>query len=157
MGLGEMARERNAKYYSDRLRRDFPTIFTEMKAGKYKSTRAAAIAAGLVSPPTPFTVLKREWKKADRTEKRKFASWLKSELKASPAPIADAAGHLRQRVALFISRWLILNDSKPGRIMKEMGFSLYNTRLAAALSRGEPLTPDQISKLDSWLVKQGFS
>jgi hypothetical protein len=50
-----------------------------MKAGEFGSVRQAAIAAGLVHPPTPLELLKRAWNKASKAERKKFQAWIKNE------------------------------------------------------------------------------
>lgn len=57
-----------ADYLTARIARDRPDILERMKAGAYPSVRQAAIAAGIVRPPTPLDMLKRAWAKASKKE-----------------------------------------------------------------------------------------
>ena len=46
-------RGNRSTYLTRRIARDHPKILEQMKAGKFKSVRAAAKAAGIVKEPTP--------------------------------------------------------------------------------------------------------
>jgi hypothetical protein len=46
--------ERGAEYLTARIARDAPEVLERMKAGEFTSVRAAAIAAGVVTPKTPM-------------------------------------------------------------------------------------------------------
>jgi hypothetical protein len=112
-----MKKKRDARYYKARLAREYPAIFAEIHSGGL-SVRAASAKAGLIHLPTRLDALKREWKKADRVEQRRFVIWAKAEeVKARGAtvrPIADSAGHLRADAVKFLSDWITTNRSKPG-------------------------------------------
>ena len=49
----------NVPYLVRRLKRDHPEIIADLIAGKYRSARAAGIAAGIVRVPTPLQVILR--------------------------------------------------------------------------------------------------
>jgi hypothetical protein len=66
----------SAEYYTARIARDRPDILEEMKAGKYKSVRAAAKAAGIIKEETPLDLLKRAWAKASTDEQQDFLRWI---------------------------------------------------------------------------------
>jgi hypothetical protein len=59
-------------YLTARIARDRPDILEEMKAGKYKSVRAAAKAAGIIKETTPLDLLNRAWAKASADERQQF-------------------------------------------------------------------------------------
>lgn len=61
-----------AEYLIRRLKRDAPEIAKALARGEYKSARAAAIAAGIVHPPTPYQILCRAWNKASKEEIDRF-------------------------------------------------------------------------------------
>lgn len=63
---------RGAAYLAARLKRDHADIAAQLAAGKFKSVRAAAIAAGIVKPPTPLDLLRRDWSKASDVERAEF-------------------------------------------------------------------------------------
>jgi hypothetical protein len=150
-----MKKKRDSAYYKKRLAKDHPTLFAEVRAGRL-SVRAASAKAGLIRLPTRLDALKREWNKASKSQRDEFDEWLKTGApKRIAKSIADADGRLRSDVRAFLSHWLKSNKSKPGRIMKQMGLSLYDIRLSMAIFGGHELPPEVISKLDDWLTKRG--
>jgi hypothetical protein len=154
-----MSKRRDSAYYDGRLKRDFPTIFSDLRAGKFKSVRQAAAAAGLIHLPTRVDALKREWKRATTREKNEFVAWTKGRKATSAAPsmpIIDTAGHLKPAVIRFISDWTRDKRITPGKIMKEMGFSNFDYTLSHALRLGAPIRPAAILPLESWLIRKGF-
>ena len=58
-------------YTCERLRRESPELFEEVKAGRI-SANAAAIKAGIRKKPTPLKELLRWWKKATAAERNEF-------------------------------------------------------------------------------------
>ena len=152
-----MTGKRGAAYYRARLRRDRPTIFADLSSGKFVSVREAAAAAGLIHLPSRLDALKREWRGASGAQHVEFLKWLKAgALKRVGRPIADADGRLRSDVRAFLSHWVESHRSKPGRIMKEIGFSGFDYTLSWAISDGHALRPAVIPKLSDWLTKQGY-
>lgn len=154
-----MKKKRDAAYYKGRLARDHPLIFAEIRSRRL-SVRAASAKAGLIHLPSQFDALKREWKKANSVERRLFANWLRAEVakaRGAPArPIADAHGHLLPYAARFLSGWVRSNRSKPDRIMKQIGFRVFDWRLAHAIDHGGTLRQEIIDKLEPWMVRNGF-
>ena len=55
-----------------RLKRDAPDIAAALGRGEYRSARAAAIAAGIVKPPTALDQLRRAWRRATPDERQTF-------------------------------------------------------------------------------------
>jgi hypothetical protein len=158
-----LTKKRDAAYYEARLKRDYPKEFAELRAGRFRSVRQAAAAAGLIHLPTRFDALKREWKRAGRRERSDFLVWVrKSILAAAPAhhpakpSIIDSAGHLKPAVVKFIEDWAAAKRITPGKIMKEIGFSNYDATLAFALKRGNPIRSEVLMPLQGWLVRNGF-
>lgn len=47
--------DRGADYLLDRIERDFPETYQDVKAGKFRSTRQAAISVGIVKPSDQWT------------------------------------------------------------------------------------------------------
>jgi hypothetical protein len=152
-------KKRDSAYYRGRLAKDHPAIFAEVVAGRL-SVRAASAKAGLIHLPTRLDALKREWKRSKLAQKRDFLIWVKAEeagVRARSAPpIADSAGHLRPDVAKFLSDWVTTNRSKPGRIMKQIGFPVFDWTLAHAINHRGALRKEVIDKLAPWVVKNGF-
>ena len=147
-----MTKRRDAAYYEGRLKRDYPKEFAELRAGRFKSVRQAAAAAGLIHLPTRLDALKREWNRAVKDERVDFLAWVRASLLGAkraiaPAkrPIIDGAGHLKPAVIKFISDWTVSKRVRPGKIMKEIGFSNYDATLAFV-----------ILPLERWLARNGF-
>jgi hypothetical protein len=65
----------SAAYLAARLRRDFPEIADKLAAGKFKSVRAAAIAAGLITPKNPLEQIQKLWAKLDRAGREAHLDW----------------------------------------------------------------------------------
>jgi hypothetical protein len=66
---------RNA-YLRARLERDHPEILEALEQGRYRSVRAAAIAAGIVRVPTPLEVAKKAYGKLSHSERQEFWNWV---------------------------------------------------------------------------------
>ena len=64
-------------YLAARINRDHPEIAERVKAGEFKSIRAAAIVAGIVKVKTPLERLFAEWKKASQEERAEFLKSIK--------------------------------------------------------------------------------
>lgn len=62
----------DSTYLTRRLMRDRPDLFERLKAGEFKSVRAAAIEAGIVKVPTVLQQFMRLWKKASPTERQQI-------------------------------------------------------------------------------------
>ena len=65
-----------ASYLLARLAKHHPQILDAFERGEYPSARAAAIAAGIIKPPTPYDVLCRAWKKASEDQRQRFKLWI---------------------------------------------------------------------------------
>jgi hypothetical protein len=61
-----------------RINRDHPEIAERVKAGEFRSIRAAAIVAGIVKVKTPLERLFAEWKKASQEERDEFLKSIKA-------------------------------------------------------------------------------
>jgi len=55
-GFSDSTQGNSAEYLTARIARDRPDILDDMKAGKYRSVRAAAIDAGIVKPVQRFSM-----------------------------------------------------------------------------------------------------
>jgi hypothetical protein len=156
-----MAGKRDSKYFKRRLERDYPKAYSRLLAGRYPSVRAAAIDVGLIKRPTRFDALKREWSAATIAEKRQFTAWLRAETAKSvaarrPPDITDAKGALRADVVDFLKDWTKRQRLRPGQIMKQLGFSNFDARLAEAMNAPRPLATEVVDRLKPWLATQGF-
>lgn len=157
-----MSKKRDSAYYKRQLERRFPKLFADLTSGKIGSVRQAAGAAGLIHLPTRLDALKREWKKAGKSDRRAFVVWLRGTIVSPPAvrpikrSIIDPGGHLRPAVVKFISDWTVAQRITPGKIMKEIGFKNYDATLALALKRGKPIRSEVLIPLEGWLARNGF-
>lgn len=61
-----------AVYLRARLARDHPAILAALNRGKYRSVRAAAIAAGIIRPASALDLLRRAWRRATPAERQTF-------------------------------------------------------------------------------------
>ena len=71
------ARGNSKEFLAARINRDHPEIAERVKAGEFKSIRAAAIVAGIVKVKTPLERLFAEWKKASQEERAEFLKSIK--------------------------------------------------------------------------------
>jgi hypothetical protein len=62
----------SAAYLAGVLKRDHPEISEQLAAGKFRSVRAAAKAAGIVEDPDALDQLRRWWKKASEEQRATF-------------------------------------------------------------------------------------
>jgi hypothetical protein len=71
------------EYWLGRLARDRPDILEEMKQGKYRSVKAAVVAAGWLKQQTTVDRMRKLWQKATERERQAFAvevmGWLLSQ------------------------------------------------------------------------------
>ena len=57
-----------------RLKRDHPDIAERLAAGEFHSARAAAIAAGIIVPPTPLDQVLRAFRRLSAEDQAAFAA-----------------------------------------------------------------------------------
>jgi hypothetical protein len=151
-------KKRDAAYYRARLKREFPTIFADLSAGRIKSVRQAAARAGLIQLPTRADALIRDWKRATPAERERFRDWL-SRTRTGLTKVrqaTDASGILKPAAVTYIEDWLRANGGTPGQIMKKLGFSNFDSRLAQSINRKTPLPAEVRHRLQAWLTKEGF-
>jgi hypothetical protein len=157
-----MTKKRDSNYYKERLKRDFPPIFADWRAGKFKSVRQAAAFAGLIRLPTRVDALKREWKRAAPAQRKAFLTWVNTtgiglkKVTGIKPPIADAGRYLKPDVIAVIRKWLAANHAKISDIVRDMGLSPLDGSLALALKGVYRLHRDTIAKLEIWLKLQGL-
>ena len=150
--------KRDGAYFRERLRKDHPLVYRDLISGKYASIRAAALAAGLIRARTRLQALKWEWNTATAAERRKFVDWLTGPGGKRPLKtphIANSEGKLLPHVSASLVKWLKDHRSKPGRIMKEIGGSNFDYRMARALA-GDPLPRPVIDDLATWMRGKGL-
>ena len=71
----------SASYLARRILRDDPDVFAKLEAGEFPSVRQAAIAAGIITPPTPLEAAKKaagKLSKRDRSKLREFLDELEA-------------------------------------------------------------------------------
>lgn len=151
---------RDNAYYEARLERDHPTIYTDLKAGKYRTVTDAALAAGLKTKRSRLHELKNAWAKSSHSEQREFLKWLGASgtvmhpASAAPIPFSPIAIN-RCLVPLAVARIdeiMSRRHLKMGDVMAEMGFRRLNASLGMALLRGTQLQPNLIVALEKWLA-----
>lgn len=71
--------KRDAEYLTARIKRDRPDILEKMKAGKYKSVRAAAKDAGIVKELSALEKMQRLWRKLGADEQEQFLVWVSEQ------------------------------------------------------------------------------
>jgi hypothetical protein len=64
--------DRGSAYLLRRLARDHPEILAQYERGEFKSARAAAITAGIVTPLTPYQIVLRQLPKLTDEERAQF-------------------------------------------------------------------------------------
>lgn len=156
--------KRDNAYYQRQLEGRFPTIYSDLLAGKYRSLREALIEAGIKKPRSPLNELKNGWRKASPTERREFLNWLRAQTgmvitgssATSPGTskrVVAVDGRLeswaRRRIEDIISH----RRMKLGDVMSELGFKELNASLGRSLARGSKLQPEMVSALEDWLEK----
>ncbi|GGB03580.1 hypothetical protein GCM10011491_34690 [Brucella endophytica] len=151
---------RDSAYYEERLKRDHPFVYADLKSGKYLTVTDAAIAAGLKKVRTRLQELRNAWTKADAVEQADFLRWLAaSGVALSPAPssagLAFAVASNRRltpAAVLRVNEIMTKRHMQPGDLMAEMGYPKLNTSVSTALIRGRKLQPDVIVALEKWLI-----
>lgn len=151
--------KRDSAYYEERLKRDHPTIYADLRAGRHRTVADAAIAAGMKKVRTRLHELKNAWSKADAAEQRDFLRWLAAAGVSLPAATGTSSSStsitIDRRLTAAASRRIeeiVLKRSlKAGDVMAELGFSKLNASVGMALARGTQLRPDVIAALEKWI------
>ncbi|WP_018389273.1 hypothetical protein [Ancylobacter sp. FA202] len=177
-----MAKRDNA-YYRRRLETEHPTIFQDLKDGKYASEREAFVAAGLRSERTRLHELKNAWRKSSRAEQAAFMQWLKLEYArlrgaaamsvapstapptapptapgTSSAAAVDSLGHVMPWAKARIQQLMARRGLKLGDVMAEMGFKKLNPSLALALNQDSRLRDVRMVRaVEKWIREQDGS
>lgn len=151
---------RDNAYYEARLQRDFPAIYADLQAGKYKTITEATIAAGLKKSRTRLHELKNAFDKPSKSEQTAFLGWLTAQgysISASSASGITSStiatdGRLVPAAKNRIEQIIVRRHLKIGDVMAEMGFPKLNASLGRALHRGDRLQPDVITALAGWMT-----
>lgn len=159
---------RDAAYYENRLKRDCPTIYADLVAGKYQTVTEAAIAAGLKKPRTRLHELKNAWEKASPSEKKAFLAWLRTSVGATagrqaktiriaplPASPVDSDGFIKSWAKKRIHDIMTARSIDIRKIRNETGLSIFDTSLESALQQhsGRRLKRQtSITALKKWLT-----
>jgi hypothetical protein len=72
-------RGESAAYLAARLKRDHQEIAERLARGEFRSIRAAAIEAGIITPPTPLDRLRKAWAKASDEERAIFRTEIEAK------------------------------------------------------------------------------
>jgi hypothetical protein len=73
-----------AAYLVRRLKRDAPDIAEQLVRGEFRSTHAAALAAGIIRPPDPVAAIQRAYARLTPEQQRVIRKWV--------AELNDSAG-----------------------------------------------------------------
>lgn len=144
--------DRGNSYLLKQMKSRFPAIYADYQAGKYRSVRAAAIAAGLRQPTKELNVLKGAWRRASKKEQRAFLDWIGT--RATPVasmPVVDAERRLLPTAKRRIQFIMVRRNLKQGDVMHEMGFKKLNASLGMALNNDTRLDPNLVRSLEKWL------
>lgn len=154
--------KRDNAYYEQQLKRRFPALHSDYRAGKYSSLREALIAAGIKQPRSRLHELKNAWLKATSAEQREFLRWLRIHGGIAAIPPGTARGPGSHPIAVDrrLEAWatsrikviMAKRNLTMGAVMHEMGFKRLNPSLGLALARGDRLRPDVIAALENWLM-----
>lgn len=153
---------RDRAYYEERLKRDHPSVYADLKAGKHHTVTDAAIAAGLKKVRTRLLELKNAWAKAHPREQDAFLKWLKVSGAVPPGfpaatPVIGPAGlaidrQLTPAACRRIKLIMLKRHLAVGELMVELGYPALNASVGMALARGTRLQPDVIAALEKWLA-----
>lgn len=122
----------NAAYLTARIKRDRPDILEDMKQGKYKSVRKAAIDAGIIYKPHPEDAdlerLVGAWRAASVESRQIFLALVADDIDAPPKkrgmqPWSPAAGAEISDLEALINAGETLNS-----IAGKIGVSLRTVR-----------------------------
>lgn len=160
--------KRGRSHYKKRLKKEFPEIHADLRAGKYRTVAEAAVAAGIKKNRSRLGELKDAWTKASRSEREDFLTWLGKEDKppalttsalpsspkfVGPRTSSIAAGrYLLPQAAARIEQIMIRRRMKPTDVMAEMGFDKRDASLGRALIQGWSLRLAVIAELERWLT-----
>lgn len=167
--------KRDNDYYLQRLRDDFPAIYADYLAGKFKNAAAAIVAAGLRRPKSGLDHLHAAWKKASAPERNTFkvqigcagsgtTTGVQTNSSSPPAPSsparASAAGATRIHTDGYLSKGAIAHiatvmarrSMKIGDVMAEMGFKKLNPSVGLAMNQGSQIRDLAVlTALETWL------
>lgn len=161
--------KRDNQYYLDRLRNEYPAVFADFQAGKFKSAAEALVAAGLRKPRSQLDVLSSAWSKASPTERDAFKVLIGC---VAPAPVsvvpavvsaviapptlarpARGKSYLTPTLAAEVKAIMDRRRLKVGEVMREIGFSHLDASLGRAIARGDQIQNRMISALEIWVKK----
>jgi hypothetical protein len=74
----------SSSYLAARLNRDHPDIAARVEAGEFRSMRAAAIEAGIISVPTRIQLAQKAFVRMSREDQLQFAAWLTDQMFSNP-------------------------------------------------------------------------
>ena len=150
--------DRSNAYYENILASSNPAIFSDYRAGMYRSLRQALLAAGIKKIRTRDQELKNAWQKASKAERQEFMRWLSAQ-SGLVTPSGAKVGNPPLAVERRLEPWAITRINaimrarhlSSGDVMKEIGFSNLDPSLGFALIRGLRLQPTVLTALETWL------
>lgn len=154
------SQKRDSSYYEERLKKEFPAIYTGLQAGKHRTVTDAAIAAGLKKPRTRLHELTNAWNKASHSEQADFLNFLRASgvISSPAAPIVAGStiavhGILTPAAVSRIQHIMTVRRLRMGMVMAELGSSRLDASVGMAMKRGTRVRADVVSALEDWLDK----
>lgn len=152
---------RNNAYYEERLQHEHPSIYADLKAGKYEGLHDALIAVGLKKPRSRLHELKNAWQKATPQERDEFEKWLLAQSGIKMPHPSSAGAKLPVAIDRRLQPWaksriraiMAIQGLQMGDVMAEMGLKRLDASLGYALRNDTRLQPGVISALETWLDK----
>ena len=139
-------------YWLKRLKTEHPSVYEDYKAGKFKSVRAARIAAGLFEIPDHLDGLKRHWKRATDAERHEFIAWIPTYAPYVPVSV-DGDGLLTKASIKTIEAFMHKNGWKPADLSEALGDSRNNMAIKTAMRRGKSVNPKTLIKLNELILR----
>lgn len=160
-----MPSKNDNEYYLRRLKRDYRSIYDDLKAGRIKSVRQARIIAGIFPTPTDGVALERAWKKTGLSGRVRFVdrhmrevadtikAWKAAALPRALPPIVDAEGRLTAQAKKRITDLKKSLNLRTGELSAELGFSPLDVSISGALYGQRLKSKDVIAALQTWVEK----
>lgn len=160
--------KRDSAHDEQRLKAEFPDLYSDVLTGKIPSLRKALVVAGLRPQRTRLEKLKNSWAKATPGEREGFLTWLAisgvlpaasassvaTPASAHPLPAGAPIASGRYLLPATITRIRAImarRRLKPDDVMAEMGFLSDGQSLARALAKNASLRLAVIAGLEAWL------
>lgn len=147
--------KRDNDYYLKRLEDEFPAIYDDYLAGRYRSVRAACVAAGIrKTAPAALGALRSAWARASAAEQAEFLKFVlptKPPATARPVEEVFVDGRLTPYGSTRIGEAMSRYSLTAGGLMIELGFSASDQSLSMAMHRGTRVRDEVVAAVQAWL------